>query len=447
MAASWVYSGKATGSPNLFAVIKLCLLLFTTCLASSAQAQAPGLLWATNMGTRIFAVDAQTNVYSALTNGSMVILNHTGVPQQTNSICPLPAGTVQRDEPGNFYFGGSFDGTQNFGGITLVGGFINQGRWASGWPSCFLAKYRSDSSLEWVVAFGVAGERNYVKSLAVNADGSVTVAWYAQASGGRISLFNNAGTKLWEKEALCSLLGDYPGFSVSRFEGGVARCVQYNQGSIAGKFFDVAGNLTYFPTPLPFPFFDTLSANGQPAYSSSNDLYLAGMNLSPRETILVKTAAGGGVIWTKSLGAVEQWVLANDRQANLFLAGTDGIFSMYNSDGVLVWSTNYGNPAVAMLLDTRGNRFLSFADGSIARLTATDSITQPTLRPDSLAGAPFEGFRFTIIGAPNSVYDVLRSTNCAGWENVGTVTNVSGEVQYLDPLPAKAKFYKAVTRP
>jgi hypothetical protein len=76
--------------------------------------QAPPLAWTTNIGARLFAVDAQTNLY-ANAGGMVIKLSADGQPLQTNAICPLP-GLAQRDSPGNFYFTGSFDGTQDFGG-------------------------------------------------------------------------------------------------------------------------------------------------------------------------------------------------------------------------------------------------------------------------------------------------------------------------------------------
>src|ERR1700722_6397020 len=88
----------------------------------SAWGQAPGLMWSTNVGATLFALDTNGNTY-ATTNGSVIILNSSGALIQSNSICPIP-GIAQRDASGNYYFAGSFAKTQDFGGITLVGGFI-----------------------------------------------------------------------------------------------------------------------------------------------------------------------------------------------------------------------------------------------------------------------------------------------------------------------------------
>ena len=52
-------------------------------------AQPPGLLWRTNAGASLFAVDEQTNLY-ANAGGTVIKLNSDGVPFQTNSISPAP---------------------------------------------------------------------------------------------------------------------------------------------------------------------------------------------------------------------------------------------------------------------------------------------------------------------------------------------------------------------
>ena len=105
---------------------RVAIFALTLLLATQAFAQAPSLLWTTNIGATLFAVDSQTNVYANV-GGSVIKLNKSGTPISTNTICPKPGIAVQ-DAVGNYYFAGNFDGTQDFGGITLVGGWTN-------WPS------------------------------------------------------------------------------------------------------------------------------------------------------------------------------------------------------------------------------------------------------------------------------------------------------------------------
>src|SRR5436190_17590545 len=77
------------------------LVLMAQLLVQSVSAQAPGLQWTTNIGARLFAVDARTNVY-ANAGGTVIQLTSAGVPVQTNAICPVP-GIARRDDAGNFY--------------------------------------------------------------------------------------------------------------------------------------------------------------------------------------------------------------------------------------------------------------------------------------------------------------------------------------------------------
>jgi hypothetical protein len=126
-------------------------------------------LWTNTLGARVFAVDDQTNVY-ANAAGAVIIVSGAGQPLQTNRICPLPS-IAQRDAAGNYLFAGSFDGTQDFGGITLVGGCTIcsfNGHWTPGWPTCFLAKYDAEGALQWAKSFGQQGRQNILSDLVAN---------------------------------------------------------------------------------------------------------------------------------------------------------------------------------------------------------------------------------------------------------------------------------------
>src|SRR6266446_5008875 len=67
-------------------VSRLCaVLLFYASLHFSALAQAPPLLWTTNIGAQVFGVESQTNVY-AFGPGKIFILDRTGTVQRTNIV-------------------------------------------------------------------------------------------------------------------------------------------------------------------------------------------------------------------------------------------------------------------------------------------------------------------------------------------------------------------------
>src|SRR5947209_7793601 len=81
---------------------RLLPVLIAAWVPLCGDAQAPDLMWTTNVGARVFAVDEQTNVY-ANAGGSVIKLNSSGLALQTNSFCPLP-GFAQRDAAGYVYF-------------------------------------------------------------------------------------------------------------------------------------------------------------------------------------------------------------------------------------------------------------------------------------------------------------------------------------------------------
>jgi hypothetical protein len=49
------------------------------------------------------------------------------------------------------------------------------------------------------------------------------------------------------------------------------------------------------------------------------------------------------------------------------------------------------------------------------------------------------------VGEAGQVYDVQRSTNLTDWATVATVTNLTGTVEYSEPLPTSAtqRYYRA----
>jgi hypothetical protein len=358
--------------------IGLFVILATLSAGLSARAQAPGLIWSNNIGANLFALDSLANVYAS-TNGTVYKLNSAGVPIQTNTICPLP-GIAQRDSSGNYYFLGSFDGTQDFGGITLVGGWTNWSfggqppKWQPGWPSCFLAKYDSGGSLLWVDSFGLQAARNRADDLAMNPDGSVTVAF--DISGMEtLAQFSAAGSQLWQSAVAGSPAGTCVALKVSGLVGGIGTFVRYNvDNSLSGGFYDTAGNLTWF-TGGPILWRDPLVLNGKPVPGTNNDGYAAGLTVPPNYQPILTKWQGQVLERSQNIGGVEQWLLTSDIIGNVYLAGTNGLFSKYDSWGNLLWSTNYGTPVTAMEFDAYGDGFICFTNGAIARLDLASAST------------------------------------------------------------------------
>ncbi len=59
-----------------------------------------------------------------------------------------------------------------------------------------------------------------------------------------------------------------------------------------------------------------------------------------------------------------------------------------------------------------------------------------------------QGFRFMVMGDPQSVYQIQCLTNLhhTNWQNLGMVTNSTGETQFTDPAATNASsiFYRAL---
>ncbi len=379
------------------------------------------------MNARVFAVDTQTNVYAYTTNGGVVIISGSGAPLQTNNICPLP-GIAQRDSAGNYYFAGSFDGTQDFGGITLVGGWTNHTftgqppQWEAGFPTCFLAKYASNSVLNWVVSFGIQADINRADDAIVNSDGSVVFAFNSSGSPSLVR-FSPAGTNLWQ--VLVNPHAFDPGILRLGGSAGAGGCVlryAFGGGSVGGWFYDASGNLTPFIGAVGW-WKNASSINGRPVLDTNNDAYASGLSLPPAtQSLLSEWQAGGTLEWSEPLGTVEQWVLASDARGNIYLAGADGGFAQYNANGTQIWSMTNPTPAIALLVDSSGNRFLTFADGSVARLGTDPPPQLPVILTGPLSQTAFVGddvnLSVAASGTPPLVYFwFLNGTNLPGATN------------------------------
>lgn len=77
---------------------------------------------------------------------------------------------------------------------------------------------------------------------------------------------------------------------------------------------------------------------------------------------------------------------------------------------------------------------------------ATSAVARLELRTLWLepGGEPKNGaLPLVAVGYPGTVYEVLVSTNLSDWSTVSTITNETGRMPFLMPLPdAKAAFYR-----
>ena len=365
-----------------FAALARFGLALASLLAATppAHAQPPALLWSNSLGAQIFAVDSQTNLYAAASN-LVYIVNGAGSVVGTNSFCPLPA-LARLDNAGNFYFAGSFDGYQDFGGTTLEGGCTNcnGGSYESGLPTCFLAKYNSAGALQWVTQFGnPPGVSNRVDDLVLNEDGSMTVAFDGSGQAA-LAMFSASGSNMWLNSPSGRVPGDCFALTVSPLVWGQGVYLQHRASTLAGGLFNAAGIVPFFP-----PFFQQsvywtspLSESARPVVGISNNIFFGGMTSPPfpapylQENLFPFTVQ----VWNKSV-SVEEWALAGDGERNFYVGGTNGIFAKYNDKGTQIWSTNYGPVVTAMLMDASGDSFIGFADGSIGRIGNPTSTAAP----------------------------------------------------------------------
>ena len=82
-----------------------------------------------------------------------------------------------------------------------------------------------------------------------------------------------------------------------------------------------------------------------------------------------------------------------------------------------------------------------------SRVITAHFTSRPFLRADrpGVEGLTPDGFRLTVVSDPQSVHQILASTNLNAWMGVGIVTNNFGEVQFTDTNAAgfPSRFYQA----
>jgi hypothetical protein len=353
--------------------IALLIALGTALLSTQALwAQAPALLWTTNVGARVFAVDNQTNVY-ANASGSIIVLSSAGIPMQTNVLCQLP-GRAQRDAAGNFYYAGVRPAFNSGGGGS---GIFQYGTT----NACFLAKFNSSGFLIWSNGFGPTGPIRgiHVDDVQIDSDGdiyagityNVTTSDYSSAA----ARFDSTGSNTWtmgmpKTQFIQTTIGAIRLGRLSSTNG-YALTYLFNTSSLwrmTLSRFDSNG------TPTVVTNWDE-SFNGgvtpPPIFDSAGNFY------TPEGGVTKRDSSSGAIIW-QSPGIVSQWPVGADFYGGVHVSGGAAILSRVDSDGTLVWSNTLSSTCTEMLLDSSGNRFLALGDGSIARIGA-ETPTGPSI--------------------------------------------------------------------
>ena len=263
-------------------VLTLCVALLSI---QNVRAQVPGLLWRTNVGATVFASDSQTNVY-ANANGSVITLSPAGVLFQTNAICPVPslgASFALRDSSGNFFFAGNFDGTNDFGGQIVVGGWTNltptPGKWQPGYPTCYLAKYAPNGALLWATRIdGIVAGHNAVSDLVLNPDDSVTIGIWADLSFTQIGQFDSTGTRLWQTNLANGFNTGGP-VKLSSLRGTNGGYLLYRNasGGITTGYYTSSGTATLNASQVAFVFTPSTNPSGKPVTTSAGEIFTAGI--------------------------------------------------------------------------------------------------------------------------------------------------------------------------
>jgi hypothetical protein len=405
-----------------------------------AQAQAPTFLWRTNINARVLAVDAQTNVYA--NNGTLItVLNSAGVPIRSNAFY-VPATATQRDVSGNYYFAGNRPETL-INTVDFIGydyGTTN---------ALFLTKYTPDGTLVWSNGFGPTGRfRGFnpiqLKDLQVDSNGNSYAAYiypHTNASDfyAMLAKLDASGSTLWNLAMPKLITGSMVGANriavLSPTNGLVLTSTLNGDGSRSGyqylSSFDNNGAaivITNWGTDF--------------AYGLARD---SAGNFYTRETNVTMRAPSGAIVWT--VPSSNDFPLAADPSGGFYAGGVyigspgvrDSTFTRYDAYGNLAWSTNYASPN-SVIVDASGNRFVSLSDGSIA------CIQGPALRVNTQLGDGLsaQGFRFSLESDPNTIYQVLCSSNFIMWDSLGWLTNSTGKMQFLDPNAANraSKFYR-----
>jgi hypothetical protein len=179
---------------------------------------------------------------------------------------------------------------------------------------------------------------------------------------------------------------------------------------------------------------------GNAASGDQNPLYFTLTNPAPTiSSIFGSVPQGHAALTVLSKGAGQVTVTPS---ATLYTLGANVTLTAIPDSGqsFLNWRgdvTSANNPLLVTL-----NQSLTVSANFTARPKL--SVTRP-----GLEGMTPEGLRLTLTSAPQSVWQILGSTNFTFWQAVGNVSNNYGEVQFTDPaaLQLPFRFYRAAPGP
>jgi hypothetical protein len=328
--------------------------------AQRLLAQAPPLLWRTNVGANFLAVDAQGNVY-ANAGSTIITLNSAGVPQATNAFNQTNTA-VQRDAAGNYYFAGQRPGAVSGNGSDY--GTTNAG---------FLTKYTAAGILVWSNGFGPTGFLKYftITDLQVDTNGNVYVGYVYNTSiadfSAMVAKLDSTGSSLWNlampKAATGSTIGSTRVTVLSPTNGFAltyaSRPPDPGPCAVVLSSFDSNGAATVVTN---WSSDTSFSISTTPPLSRDS----AG-NFFTRETgIVAKRDPSGTLVW--QIATPYDYPVGADPSGGVYIS-SGGPLSRYDTYGNLAWSTNFSNSwCTKVVVDNSGNRLLSFSDSTIAKI-------------------------------------------------------------------------------
>lgn len=318
------------------------------------------------------------------------------------------------DNATNLYVTGWFDGTNDFGGVTLTN---NSG----GGQDVFLAEYNSSGVLQWAESGGGStSNRDAGRGVAVDTNGNVYVSggFYGPADFGPYSFpaypyiqFFIAEADHWAEQSV----GGDGVYGTGLAVDGAGNCY-------AIGYADNGATITFGGTNLTSPY--------STGYS----------------TFLVKFDAAGDVVWAQLLNSPDACYSTSvtlDGDNNVYVAGNfktsvsigatnltnagdkDGFVAKFDTAGILQWSRQMSGPsdcgAEATSVDAAGNVYVVGGFGN----AAGDSISFGSVTLTNAGGGiPGTGIGDAFLAKYDSVGD-LRWARRAGGTNMDAYTGVS----------------------
>ena len=371
---------------------------------SAVFAQAPNLLWETNVAARVFAIDNQTNVYASASN-LVIKLSPAGSVLQTLTLTNRP-GIAQRDASGNYYFAATYPGSFNGSGYDY-----------STNSSCFLAIYDSAGQLTRTLDFGPTGflRKIAINDVQVDSAGNCYIAYtYNVATydhtDGAVKV-DSSGLIVWS----INLPKHYNPFTTTVGTAHFGPVTPTNAYALAissdgyGTYayvssIDQTGGVAQVSDALCFADSGTDHPVGGPG----------GIFYSFDDTSLTKRSSDASIIWSVDLGTRTKGTICADGLGGVIIMDNGGAVQRYDSAGDLRWTTNYASLLNGMVIDSAGNRFLSMNDGRVARL-ANELVAPPVItnapQGKTVLSGTSTALSVGVSGSSPIYYQWLRNSN------------------------------------